>query len=160
MDDRSYNEKDEKELRKHEEKTADEKTYDEKYRQDPVGAVAWAATLIWAGIVLLANNLGFLYVFTDLLKALNLPSPAFPEGFIPPFRSEAWTVFLLGAALIVLVGVVVRLLVPSYRRRVVGSLIWAGVLVGLALGNWELIGPIVLIAVGLSILMGGFFRRQ
>ena len=51
---------DEKELEKQEEKSTDEKSYEEKYRRDPLGAVVWALILIWAGLVLLAQNMGTL----------------------------------------------------------------------------------------------------
>ena len=48
-------EKDEKERSKQEEKTAEEK-----WQRDPLGATIWALVLIWAGVVLLAENLGLL----------------------------------------------------------------------------------------------------
>ena len=51
---------DEKELEKQEEKSADEKNYDEKYRRDPLGSIVWALILIWVGLVLLAQNMGYL----------------------------------------------------------------------------------------------------
>jgi uncharacterized membrane protein len=60
----------------------------------------------------------------------------------------------------VLIGVVVRLLVPEYRRPILGSLIWAIVLVGIALGQWNLIWPLILMAIGISLLLGGLVRRR
>ena len=54
---------DEKEMEKHDEKqekSSEEKNWDEKYRRDPLGTIVWAAIFIWAGLVFLAANLGFL----------------------------------------------------------------------------------------------------
>jgi hypothetical protein len=142
---------DEKELRKQEEKSSEEKSFEEKREADPVGAMVWAATLIWAGVVLLLVNFNLLGDFT-------LWSP----GWWPdeaPVTGDAWSLFFLGAAVLVLIGVAARLLIPSYRRPVMGSVIWALILVGLAIGNWGLIWPIILIGIGLSLLLGGFLRR-
>ena len=146
----------EKELQKHDEKDEkEEKTVEEKSRQDPVGAMVWAATLIWAGLVLLANNLGWL----DSL-GIRLGD----RGVDLPFEVEEWAgtwqVFFLGAGALVLIGVIARLLLPEYRRPILGNLIWAIVLFGLAMGEWQLIWPLILIAVGVSILFGGIIRRR
>jgi uncharacterized membrane protein len=158
--DRNVDEKqritEEKELEKHEEKDEkEEKNVEEKSRQDPVGAMVWAATLIWAGLVLLARNLGWL----DSL-GIRLGD----RGIDLPFELEAWAgtwqVFFLGAGALVLIGIVARLLLPEYRRPILGSLVWAIVLFGLAMGEWELIWPLILIAVGVSILFGGIIRRR
>jgi hypothetical protein len=150
-----YDEKtEEKMMEKQDEKAYDEKeekTYEEKYRADPVGSMVWAATLIWAGIVLLAENLGYLEALQ--IRATDLPF----ELLIEP---KAWTLFFLGAGILVLIGVVVRLVVPSYRRPILGSLIWAIVLFSIALGEWTLIWPLILIAIGASILLDAFMRRR
>lgn len=160
--DRGYDEKDremqEKELEKHEEKyheKTDEKSYDEKHSQDPVGSMVWAGTLVWAGLVLLANNLGWLESWRIRLG---------DTGFDLPFEIEAWIgawqLFFLGAGVLVLVGVVARLLIPEYRRPVLGNVIWAIVLFGIAIGKWDLIWPLILIAVGLSLLLSNKIGRR
>ena len=153
--DEPYDEKyDEKMLEKHDEKSYDEKeekSYEEKHRADPVESLVWAATLIWAGIVFLADNLGYLE---------RLRIHAADLLFEMPFEPELWTLFFLGAGVLVLIGVVLRLVVPSYRRPILGSLIWAIVLFGLALGEWSLIWPFILIAIGVSILLDGLTRRR
>jgi hypothetical protein len=140
MPEQRYGEKDEKEVQKRDEKQ-DEKSVEEKYRRDPLGTLQNAVFLIWIGAVLLARNLGAL-----------------------PDVDRAWMVGFLGAGGIVLIGVVLRLLIPEYRRPIGGSLVFAaaliGVGVGFGLGNWTIIGPLVLVAVGLSILVGGVFRRR
>jgi hypothetical protein len=146
----------EKELDKHEEKQEkEEKSFEEKRRSDPVGAMVWAATLIWAGVVLLLNNMG---MFESLIIRLS------DTGWDLPVEIEEWAgvwqVFFLGAGVLVLIGVLVRLLMPEYRRPILGNLIWAIVLFGLALGNWTLIWPFILIAIGISILVGNTGRRR
>ena len=146
----------EKEFEKHDEKDEkEEKSFEEKSRSDPVGAMVWAATLIRAGLVMLARNLGML---DSLLIRLS------DQGFDLPFEiaewAGAWQIFFIGAGVLVLIGVVVRLLVPEYRQPVLGNVIWAIVLFGIALGQWDLIWPLILIAVGFSMLFGGVLRRR
>jgi hypothetical protein len=151
MGNSSYNEKDEKDVDKHEEKSAEEK-----WRRDPLGSITWAAILIWAGLVLLADNLG-------MLKAFTLPFyQILPERLLW-LNPEVWSVILIGAGLIVLIEVVLRLLVPALRRHVGGNLVLAAILIGAGLGNiygWNLVWPFVLIAIGIGFLLRGFTRRQ
>jgi hypothetical protein len=143
----SYNKHDEKEMQKHEEKGA----------SDVLSGVIGATVLIWAGVVLLAGNLGYLYVFTGILDRLGIVSYSW-EWEMPFFDPRAWQVFFLGAGALVLFEIVIRLLVPSYRRRMMGTFIGAIVLFALGLGKWTAIWPLVLIAIGLSILLRGLFR--
>jgi hypothetical protein len=78
-------------------------------------------------------------------------------------RLEAWSIIFIGAGLIVLLGVVVRLLVPAYRRPLTGSLIFGVILLGIGLGEvvgWVAIGPLILIAIGVGVLLRGFMSRQ
>ncbi len=140
---------DEKELRKREEKSPEEKQWDEKYRRDPLGALVWPLILIWAGVVLFAANLGLL---NSLLG---------PDRNI--YGLTTWSVVFIGAGIIVLLEVLIRLVVPEYRRPVTGSLIFAIILIGLGLGNltnWGIIWPLILIVIGLSILVRGFAPRR
>ncbi len=135
MSERPHNEKEEKE-----EKGRGE-SWDEKWRRDPVDAAGWAAIFIWAGLVLLAENMGLLTRFEGL---------------------EAWSVIFIGAGLIVLLGVVVRLLVPAYRRPVTGSIILGFILLGIGLvelTQWDVVGALILIAIGVGVLLRGFMSR-
>jgi hypothetical protein len=143
MSDRQYygkeEEKAEKERGKHEK---EDMTWEEKWQQDPVSGAVWAIILVWAGLVLLADNL-------DL--------------FVTWEQFDAWGLILTGAGLIVLLGAGLRLLVPAYRRPIGGSLIWGAILLGLGLGN--LVGasiawPLVLIAIGVGLLMRGLLSRE
>ena len=144
MSDREYHGKEEeKEYEKEEEKSRGGWGY-EKWRRDPLSAIVWAGILIWAGLVFLAGNLGF---FAGLR--------------IRGSYVEAWSIIFVGASVIVFLEAVVRLVMPAYRRAVGGTLFFAIVLLGVGLGNlvgWEVVGPLILIALGLSVLVRGFFR--
>jgi hypothetical protein len=134
-------EKGEKEHEKEYEKEH-EKSWDEKWRRDPIAAAVWAIILIWAGVVLLVDNL-------DIVVRL--------EWF------DAWGVILAGASLIVLAGVVIRLLVPSYRGPVTGSVILSVVLLGFGLSvllQTNLVWALVLIAIGAIMLLRGLGRGR
>jgi hypothetical protein len=151
QEEKERNEKDEKEVTKREEKTVDEK-----YRRDPLGTMVWAAILIWVGLVFLARNLGWL---------ANLQA-RLPENWHIQY-AETWAVILLGMGGIILVEIVIRLLVPIYRRPVFGSLIFAIILIYVSLNSligvdlrWEMVGPVILILIGLSLLLRGFFRKK
>jgi hypothetical protein len=116
-------------------------SWDEKWRRDPVDAAGWAGIFIWAGLVLLADTL-------DL----------FGTGW------ESWPIIFIGAGLIVLIGVAVRLLVPAYRRPVTGGLVFGVILLGIGLGTLtdrpEIIGALVLIVIGVGALLRGFISRD
>jgi uncharacterized membrane protein len=144
---------DEKEMEKHEEKSTDEKNYEEKYRRDPLGAIVWAVILIWVGLVLLAQNMGYLDQLGARLKFADLP-------FEVPFVGDNWSLILLGIAVILFIEVIIRLLIPDFRRPLMGTVIFLIVCVGLAFGSWNVIWPLILIAVGASILLRGLFRSN
>ena len=132
-------EKQEKEEKEHEK---EEKNWEEKWRRDPLGGIVWAGILIWAGLVLLADNLRLLARFE---------------------RLEAWAIILIGAGLILLLEVAVRLVVPAYRRAVTGTVIFGLVLIGAGLGellSWDVIWPLILIAVGVFILFRALIWRR
>jgi hypothetical protein len=155
MSEQPLKQKDEKEEEKQEKEVQkqEEKSFEEKYRNDPLGSITWAVILIWAGLVFLADNLGW----------LNIKTISLPEGVQFAGNFQVWTVIFLGAGLLMLINVLVRLLIPAYRSPVRGTLILAAVFIGIGLGDifgWEVVWPIVLIAVGLSILLGGILRRK
>ena len=153
MPDEKTEEKNEKEIEKREEKSPDEK-----YRRDPLGSIIWACILIWAGVVLLLNQLGYLDAIKERLFATQADwTLGFPGDF------SVWGLIFLGAGVLLLFEVLLRLLIPAYRKPVTGTIILAFVFIGLGLGNvlrWEFILALVLIAVGLSIIVGSFTRRR
>lgn len=135
---RVHEEKDEE--KRHEK---DEKSQDEKGRRDPLSALVWACILIWAGVVLLLGNLN------------QLPR-------IPGMELTAVSLIFLGAGIIILLEVIVRLLMPEHRRGVVGSLIVAIIFIGIGGGDsvgWGFLWGFGLIAIGVVVLLGGFRRR-
>jgi hypothetical protein len=135
-------EKGEKEYEKEHEKE-EEKNWEEKWQRDPLGAAIWAGILIWAGVILLADNLELIVAFSWF---------------------DTWGFIFLGAGLAVLLGVVARILLPSYRRPVGGHLILGAIFLGIGLGlilDTALVWPFVLIAIGVGILLRGFgFMRK
>jgi len=135
-------EKDEKEREKEQEKTrgGDEKQWEEKVRRDPFATALWGLILMWAGLVLLAGNLGWL-------------------GPLAAFSS--WSLILLGAGGILLLGVAFVLLVPSYRRPVGGLVVVACLLLAGGLASTlglALIAPVLLIGLGGLILVRALRR--
>jgi hypothetical protein len=145
---------DEKEQEKREEKIPEEKNWEEKYRRDPLGPVIWGLILLWAGAVLLLSNLGML----DSVLRQTVPAPGWASRL-----AQGWPLVMLGAGVILLAEVVIRLVTPAYRRPVVGTIILAVVFIGAGLGelvSWNLIWPLVLIALGLIIVARGFLRSK
>jgi len=152
MTNKPINEKDEKEVQKHDEKVEE---------RDTLSTISWAAILIWAGVAFLAVNQGW-------LERLNLPQPLFHNLLPRPlemFDPGVWSLIALGVGVIILLEVVVRLLVPAFRRHIGGSLIVAAVLISIGLRNFfdwnmNLMWPLVLIAVGVVVLIGGLTRKR
>jgi hypothetical protein len=123
----------------------DEKTWDEKQRNDPLSRVIWAGILIWAGAVLLVNNLGILRD-VPLLGGMS-----------------AWSLAFAGAGVIILLEVLIRLVVPEYSGPVIGSLIIALLLLGVGLDDvvgWSIIWPSIVIGFGVVILLRALFRKE
>ena len=145
---------DEKALEKREEKAPEEKSWEEKYRRDPLGPIIWGLILLWAGTVLLLSNLGML----ASLWSRTIIGPVWVGRL-----AQGWSLVMLGAGVILLVEVVIRLLVPIYRQSVVGTLILAIVFIGIGLGDlisWNILWPLVLIGLGLVIVARGLFRSK
>jgi hypothetical protein len=130
----------EKEEEKKHEKGPEEKNWDEKWRRDPLGSLIWALILIWAGVALLLNNMGLVSV----------------PGL------EVWELIFIGAGVLILIEVVVRLLMPAYRKPLGGSLILAIIFLGIGLQGFvtsNLVWAVALILIGVYILLRGITRR-
>jgi hypothetical protein len=133
--------------RHREEKEEKQHEKEEKGRSDPLSSITWGAIIIWAGVVLLAENLGYLAGF-------GLRGDIAP-GMLP-FRISTWGLIFLGAGVIIMIEVAARLILPSYRRHVAGNIILAFVFIGIGLGNlisWGVIWALILIALGVLILL-------
>jgi hypothetical protein len=145
MTDQPRDEKQEEKEQEKQQEKQQEKRWDEKWRRDPLGSIVWACILIWAGLAFLAGNL-------DLLVQFGL------AGIF-----DAWSLALAGAGVILLLEVLLRILVPAYRRPVVGTIILAFVFLGVSFGDtvgWGLIWPFILIGIGLAFLLSGLTRRR
>ena len=132
-------EKQEKEYEKRDEKR--DESWEEKWRRDPLNAATWALILIWAGVALLLANWG---IWENL----------------GPFGT--WDIILLGAGGLLLIQVALRLLLPEYRQPVMGTVVLAVILLGLALGGmfgWGNIWPVILIIIGAVMLLRGLVSR-
>jgi len=141
--------REEKEVLKHDEKVEG---------RDALASVSWALILIWMGAALLAINLGWF----DALLNCRWCKRILPEN-MAIFEPSAWSVIMLGGGVILLAEAVVRMLVPQFQRNMGGTLILAAVFLGVGLGNffgWDLAWPFVLIAVGVSVLVGGLARTR
>jgi hypothetical protein len=107
-----------------------------------LSAIIWAAIFIWAGLSLLAGNLGLL-----------------PPNLLIP----GWGLVFMGAGLILLLEVFIRLAIPIYRRPVVGTALLGIIFLGIGLQGvmrWELLWPLALILLGLVILLRNAARGQ
>jgi hypothetical protein len=129
-------EKEEKERHGHEEKQEKEQP------RDPLSSVLWALFLIIAGVILLAESQG--WITWDQFGGL-------------------WNLFFFGIGVLLLLEAVLRLMLPAYRRPILGQVIAGIVLLAIGLGGmtgFQLTGPVILIGIGLAILLGGLFRGR
>jgi hypothetical protein len=122
---------------------------------DSLSTLIWALIFIWAGGVLLAENLGYLGALQTRFTGLS--------GVWSYFGLAGWPLIFLGAGVLVLVEIVIRLVVPSYRRAILGRAILAIVFIGVGLGpltNWGVIWPLILIIIGAAMLLRVPFRNR
>ncbi len=143
-----YDEKAEEKYEKEDEKV------EEKHHQDPLSSLVWALILIWAGLVFLASNLGWLD---------QIPVQQFAiEGFTLT-RLSTWSVIFLGAGVLVFIEALVRTFVPAYRSSTGGNFFLAAIFLGIGLGGifgWNIVWPFILIAMGLSALASALIRQR
>lgn len=124
-----------------------------KHRSDRLSSLTWALILIWAGLVFMAANIGWL----DALRT----SVILPEGFTIAGMTT-WSVIFLGAGVLIFIEALVRTFSKAYRSSTGGSYVLAAVFLGLGLSTifgWQAVWPFVLIAMGFSALIGALVRR-
>jgi hypothetical protein len=134
--------RDEKQNEKEQEKRQEKgRGMDEKYRRNPLGFVTFALLIIWLGVTLLLKNSGVI-----------------ENG------NRGWALFMWGGGALILLEAIVRLAVPRFRRPVIGGFVWGAIWLGVGFGlwfnRWEVIGPIVIIAIGVAILAGRLVPRR
>jgi len=90
----------------------------DKWKQDTIDSAGWGLFFLWGALVIVAEVTNFANNF------------AWWNG---------WSVFFIGAGIISLIQVIIRLLIPKYRIKWMGNLIGTGILftLGFSLGEWE-----------------------
>jgi len=124
---------------KEKEKSSSEKEW---WQSDRVDAIGWGAAFIWGALVLLVGVTNFATTYSWW---------------------DGWGVFFTGAGVITLVLTGIRLQIPTYRGKWVGSLIWGCILLAIGLGVWETAGwlwVLVLFAIGIIILRAALTRQR
>ena len=137
----SRQEKDEKEEQDEKEQEKEEKGPG--WGRDPLGGIIWALILIVAGLIFLAQSTLGLFEWDQF--------------------GGVWNVIFIAVGLILLFEVVVRLLVPAFRRPVSGTLVFAFIMLAIGLSGiigWSVTWPVFLIAIGVAILIGGLLRGR
>jgi hypothetical protein len=120
----------------------EEKRQDDWWRQDKVDAVGWGVAFIWGALVLLAEVTNFAEDYSWW---------------------DGWGVFFTGAGFITLIETIIRLQIPAYRGKWVGSLIFGLILLAIGLGTWGNVGwlwVLVLLVVGIIILRETLVRKR
>ena len=128
-------EKQEKDEKARDEK--DEKSQEEKWRRDPLGRVIF-------GLIVIAVGVMFLLASQDKIS-----------------WEDWWAYFLLALGGIFIFEVLIRSIMPAYRRPVFGKLIAGLVLIAVGASNiYGLISwwPLIIIGAGVIILFSGLFR--
>jgi cation transport ATPase len=136
MPEKQYrSEKEEKDEKARDEK--DEKSQDEKWQRDPLGRVI-------TGLIVIAAGLMFLLATQEKIA-----------------WEDWWAYFLLALGGIFIFEVLVRSIMPAYRRPVFGKLIAGIILIAIGASNiYGLVSwwPLIIIGVGVFILFSGLFR--
>ena len=143
-----YDEKADEKYEKEDEKQ------EEKHNRDPLSSIAWALILIWAGIVFLAENLGWF----DQIQFQQVPFENFTLVGV-----STWSMIFLGAGVIVFFEALIRTFVPAYRSSTGGNFFLAAIFLGIGLGGifgWSVVWPFILIAMGLSALASALITRR
>jgi hypothetical protein len=143
-----YDEKSEEKYEKEDEKQ------EEKHNRDPLSSIAWALILIWAGLVFLAENLGWF----DQIQFQQIQLDNFTLTGV-----STWSMIFLGAGVIVFFEAIIRTFVPAYRSSTGGNFFLAAIFLGIGLGGifgWSVVWPFILIAMGLSALASALITRR
>ncbi len=147
MSEEEYRRRDEKEEKEEKEekpgeRRQQEREREEKWARDALAPLIWGSIIIWIGLVLTALSLRtFPWLTWD----------------------NAWAWIPIGVGLIILVEVVIRVVMPAYRRPVRGRLTLGFILLIVGVGGfigWELTWPLIIVAVGVAIIVGALLRPR
>lgn len=119
-----------------------------------LGSITWALILIWAGLVFLASNFGWLDT--------NQVSPSLPAG-LEFIGLGTWSLIFMGAGVLIFIESLLSTFVPSLRSNNSGNYFLAAIFLGIGLSSifgWDLIWPLVLIFLGLSALASALIKRK
>jgi hypothetical protein len=124
-----------------------QESIEEKWARDPLGTAMGALVLIWLGVVLLVVNAG---LFAGWVQWDNF-----------------WAYFLMGLGVIMVIEAIIRLIVPAFRGPVLGKILGGVILFLIGASatfittfDWDRWWPVIPIAFGVAILLGGLFRRR
>jgi hypothetical protein len=98
------------------------------------------------------DNMGYLSVLQPFIDLLPSGRDSWTVN-VPFVDFTAVQIFLFGVAIILAIEIIIRILVPEYRRPIFGSVVFLGVVLSLAYDNWDFFFPLLLIAFGISILL-------
>jgi len=110
-------------------------------QQDLIDGVFFGLAFIWGALVLAADLSGLKTDFT--------------------WWTTGWRIFFLGVGILALLGAMIRLALPEYRRKIGEGIVFGCIFLGIGLGDqgaW--IWPVLLGIVGLTILRGVFLQRR
>lgn len=119
-----------------------------------LSSITWALILIWAGLVFLGSNFGWL----DSIQV----SPSLPAG-LQFIGLGTWPLIFLGAGVLIFIESLLSTFVPSLRSSNSGNFFLAAIFLGIGFSSifgWELIWPLVLIFLGLSALASALIKRK
>ena len=102
-----------------------------------IDTLFWAGALVWAGLVFLADALGYL--------------PAIGAG-------DAWNWVFFGAGALALGLTLVRVAAPEYGRATAFHFVFSGILLIIGVGG-EFAFPLALVLIGVAILGSSLPRR-
>ena len=121
---------------------AEQEKLQEKAERKRLEGMWWAAVLIWAGVVLVADQAGWLPAIGD---------------------STTWSWIFLGGGLFGLIGALVRFNSPTLPNPSTWDVIWAVVFLLIGLGGFlkeDVVFAIGLIVVGLALIINHIFRHD
>jgi hypothetical protein len=94
---------------------------------------------------------------------LNMSQSIVFQNFWEILSFNTWNMIALGAGVIIILESIARLILPDFSAHVGGRLVFAAVLIGWGLSpffGWYQIWPLILIATGVSVMVGGIVKRK